>query len=93
MHKEIKIKEKWLQKELDDWANRKWELKLLLETIGKQYRTVEKDAIGLWKEIAKKYKLPEDGRFTYDHETKKLTLWERYSNVIAKSFGADKDEE
>ena len=84
--KEVKIKEKWLQKELNDWMRKKEGIRELLFCLSEQSVTISEDARGIWDEVIKRYNLDPTARHTYDKPTNIVRELPRYGDIIAKGF-------
>ena len=83
----VKLKEKWLQDELDAYNRRVDGNREMFTLLTKQMHETAENGREIWDKIIELYKL--DGvkyRFSYNHRTKEINRLLKWGSGIAKQF-------
>ncbi len=91
--KAVKLKEKWLQNELEAYNRRGDGNREMFEVLTRQMQETVESGREIWDKINKLYKLDgERYRFSYDHKTKEINLLSKYGRSIARQFPDKKEK-
>lgn len=83
----VKLKEKWLQNELEEFNRQVDGLHAMFQTLTKKMHENRETGREIWAKIEELYKLDgEKYRFSYDHRTKEINCLLKYGKDIARQF-------
>ena len=83
----VKLKEKWLQDELDAYNSQVDGLHAMFQTLTKKMHENRATSREIWAKIEELYKLDgEKYRFSYNHRTKEINCLPRYGRNIVQQF-------
>lgn len=83
----VKLKEKWLQDELEAYNRRVDGNHEMFKLLSRQSHEAAENGREIWDKISKLYNLDsEKYRYSYDHGTKEINFLPKYGRGIAQQF-------